>query len=226
MKNILHGSSVGVFGSFAPAQSATVAVSDRLRLGFATGQPIFRAGNERHAYRVESGAICHFSERHDGRFSVIEFAFPDDIIGLGYLPTHSSTGLAMVDTTVTLVSPAELETAMLYDDRLSYRLADAGERDFDYLRGKTVDAKPLTPEQRLANYLLAVLGVTRGERGAGELIIPDYIASGFVAEQLRMSVDTLAMALLSLRRTGAVDVSPRGLRVTDVARLEMVGGAT
>ena len=131
----------------------------------------------------------------------------------------------MVDTTVTLLSPAELETAMLYDDQLSYRLADAGERDFDYLRGKTVDAMPLAPEQRLANYLLAVLGVTCSERGAGELIIPDDITSGFVAEQLSMSVDTLAMALLSLRRSGAVDVSPRGLRVTDVARLEMVGGA-
>lgn len=156
---------------------------------------------------------------------MIEFAFAGDIVGLGYLPTHSSTGRAMVDTTVALVSPAELEVALVREDRLSYMLADAGERDFEYLRVKTADALPTAPVQRLANYLLAVLGVTRGERGLGEMMIPDDIASGYVAEQLRMTLDALAMALLSLRRSGVLGLSPRGLRVVDVARLEVVAGA-
>lgn len=209
----------------ANAPSRAAEVSERLRLRFATGQAVFRAGNDRQAYRVEKGAVCHFSERSDGRFSVIQFAFPGDIIGLGYLPTHSSTAIAMVEATLALVSASELELALTIDDRLSYRLADAGERDFDYLRAKAVDAAPLAPVQRLANYLLAVLGVTRGERGAGQLAIPDDIASGYVAEQLRMTPDTLAMALLSLRRSGILDPSPRGFSVIDVARLEMVAAA-
>ena len=174
---------------------------------------------------MEKGAVCHFSERRDGRFSVIQFAFPGDIIGLGYLPTHSSTAMAMVETMVALVSALELELALMNDDRLSYRLADAGEHDFDYLRAKAVGVTPLAPVQRLANYLLAVLGVTRGERGAGQLVIPDEITSGYVAEQLGMTLDTLAMALLSLRRSSILDLSPRGLRVVDVARLELVAGA-
>ena len=72
------------------------------------------------------------------------------------------------------------------------------------------------------HYLLAVLGVTRGERSVGELDFPDDITSGFVAEQLHMSVDTLELALLSLSLCGAVDVSSRGLRVLDLARLEMI----
>ncbi len=220
MHNILHTS------PSAHAVPSPADVRDRLRWRFTTGQQVIQAGDSRQVYRVESGAVCHFSGRADGRFSVFEFAFAGDLVGLGYLPTHSSTAVAMVDTTVALVSPAELELAVLTDDRVSYMLADAGERDFDYLRAKTVEAAPHAPEQRLANYLLAVLGVTRGERGVGALLIPDDIASGYVAELLGMSVNTMAMALLSLRRSGAVDVSPSGLRVLHVGRLEMVAGAT
>lgn len=223
MHKILHTGPSEQFEN-EPAPPHQADVCGRLRLRFTTGEKLFQAGDDRHVYRVESGAVCHFNGGGDGRFSVIEFALDGDIVGLGYLPTHSSTAIAMVDTTVALVSPAELKLAVLSDDRVSYMLADAGERDFNYLRGKAVDGAPLAPVQRLANYLLAVLGVTRGERGAGEMIIPEDIASGFVAEQLRMSLDMLAMALLSLRRSGAVDLSPRGLRVIDVARLEMVAG--
>jgi CRP/FNR family transcriptional regulator len=223
MHNILQANSCQPVDAKPLSQQADV--RNRLRLRVAAADHVFRAGDERHVYRVESGAVCHFSARGEGRFSVIEFAFAGDIVGLGHLPMHSSTAVAMVDTTVALLSPSELERAASSDDRVSYMLADAGERDFDFLRAQTVEAAPLAPVRRLANYLLAALGATRGERGAGELIIPDDIASGFVAEQLHMSVDTLAMALLSLRRSGAVDASARGLRVVDVGRLEMVADA-
>lgn len=225
MQNILPIRQPDRRSNAAAAPSPVADVSGRLRLHFATGQPVFRAGDARQVYRVVIGAVCHFSERTDGRFTVIEFAFPGDIIGLGYLTTHSSTGLAMVDTTVAVVSPAELELALMSNDRLNYMLADASDRDFDYLRAKIVGVAPLPPMQRLANYILAILGVTRGERGGGQLLIPDDISSGYVAQQLRMSRDALAMALLILRRSGILDLSPSGLRVVDVRRLEVVADA-
>ena len=206
----------------APIQTADV--PERPQLCFTTGETVFRAMDERHAYRVESGAICEFSRHGPERFSVIDFAFSGDIVGLGYMTIHSSTAVAMVDTTVVLVSPAELELAVISDDQLSYSLAEAGEREFEYLRAKTINTPPLAPVERLANFLLAILGAS-GERGTGELIIPDDVTSGFVADQLRMSVDTLAMALLSLRRSGAVEVSSSGLHVLDVERLQLVAGA-
>ena len=132
----------------------------------------------------------------------------------------------MVDTTVVLVSDMELELALTGDDRLSYMLADAGERDFEFLRAKTLGVPPLAPVHRVANYLLGVLGMMRGESGAGEILISDEIASGYVAEQLRMTIDMLAMALLTLRRSGILDLSPRGLRVVDLARLELIADAS
>ena len=64
------------FESGASASSRKADVREQPRLRFATGQPVFRVGGERQIYRVESGAVCHFSEGTDGRFAVIEFAFP------------------------------------------------------------------------------------------------------------------------------------------------------
>lgn len=233
MQNILHNRRIGE-PLDSPGKHADIHDAPRLRV--ATGEAVFRAGDARQAYRVTSGAVCHFSAGADGGggVSVIEHAFPGDLIGVGYLPTHSSTAMAMVDTVVTPVSRADVDRALLSDNALSYRLAAAAERDFEFLRAKTVRvtsapataAEPGQPVERVANYLLAVLGATRGERGAGDLSIPEDIASGFVADQLRMNIDTLAMALLTLRRSGILDLSERGVRVVDMARLEAIAEAS
>ena len=52
------------------------------------------------------------------------------------------------------------------------------------------------------------------------MIVADDVSSGYVAAQLQMTIDTLAKALLSLRRSGLVDVSDNGLRILDIAALE------
>ena len=52
------------------------------------------------------------------------------------------------------------------------------------------------------------------------MVVADDVSSGFVAEQLQLSIDTLTTVLLSLQRRGLVDVSAKGLRILDVAGLE------
>ena len=52
------------------------------------------------------------------------------------------------------------------------------------------------------------------------MLIADDVSSGYVARQLHMTIDTLAMALLSLRRGGMVEVSHQGLRIVDLTGLE------
>jgi len=51
------------------------------------------------------------------------------------------------------------------------------------------------------------------------LIVADDVSSGYVAEQLQVTIDALAKALLSLRRSGLVDVSDSGLRILDIAAI-------
>jgi CRP/FNR family transcriptional regulator len=184
----------------------------------AIGSTVFQPGEPRRLCRVESGAICHYIRSADGQYEVIEFAFPGDIIGLGCLATHVSTAKAMVDTYVSAITDADLDRALTDDNRLFFRLAEAGEREFDYLRNRSVKADLLPPAQRVANFLLAIANMNAS--GGRELIVTDDVSSGYVAEQLQVSLDTLAMVLLSLRRSGVLDVSDSGLRIVDIAALE------
>lgn len=190
----------------------------------ATGAILFQAGDERMLYRVERGAICHYVLWADGRHDVIEFAFPGDIIGLGHLDVHATTAQAMVDTVVSLVSEEELKHALDSDDRLSFRLSAAVEREFDYLRDRTVSHASATPTARVANLLLALSSLNDAEGRNGNFISDDLTA-GFVAERLDMSIEHLSAALLSLKVQGAVRDTPRGLEIVDMTTLQRMAAA-
>lgn len=189
-----------------------------------TGEILFQAGDARTLYRVERGAICHYMLWADGRHDVIEFAFPGDIIGLGHLDHHVTTAQAMVDTVVSLVSEETFSSALESDDRLSFRLASAVEREFDYLRDKALAANHVPAAARVANFLLA-LSAINGPEGREPDLISDDITAGFVAEKLDMSIDKLSAALLELKREGAVKETPAGLRIVNSHTLQRVADA-
>ncbi len=189
-----------------------------------TSEILFQAGDDRALYRVERGAICHYMLWADGRHDVIEFAFPGDIIGLGHLRRHVSTAQAMVDTVVSLVSNEDFEEAMDNDDRLSFRLSAAVEREFDHLRDQALAAKEPPASARVANFLLA-LSSLNGPEGRDSNLISDDITAGFVAEKLDLSIDKLGAALLNLKKHGAVKETPTGLRIIDAAALQKLANA-
>ena len=189
-----------------------------------TGEMLFQAGERRTLYRVERGAICHYVLWADGRHDVIEFAFPGDIIGLGHLQSHVSTAQAMVDTVVSLVSEEEFEDAVGTDDRLSFRLAAAVEREFDHLRDRALHATRPNPTAQVANFLLA-LSAVNGPEGRPRDVISDDLTAGFVAERLDISIEKLAGALLDLKKKGAVRETPAGLEIVDPATLQRLADA-
>ena len=151
-----------------------------------SGAIVFQPGDQRRLYRVQSGAICHYSRTADGQHEIIEFAFPGDIIGLGYLPTHVSTAKAIVETGVCVITDADLDRALTNDNRLFFKLEEAGEREFDYLKNRSVNADPRSPIHRVANFLLALVSINVSE-GREPLIVGDDVSSGYVAEQLQMT---------------------------------------
>jgi CRP/FNR family transcriptional regulator len=190
----------------------------------ATGEILFQPGDERALYRVERGAVCHYMLWADGRHDVVEFAFPGDIIGLGHLAHHVSTAQAMVDTVVSLVSDEAFSSTLDEDDRLSFRLASAVEREFDYLRDKALAAKHVPATARVANLLLALSAMNAPE-GRDPDLISDQITAGFVARQLDMSIDKLGAALMSLKEEGAVKETPAGLKILDQLALRRLADA-
>lgn len=190
----------------------------------ATGAMLFQAGDERTLYRIEKGAICHYVLWADGRHEVIEFAFPGDIIGLGHLDVHSTTAQAMVDTVVSLISEDELKNVLDIDDRLSFRLTAAIEREFDYLRDRTIGRAPIAPTARVANLLLAISSMN-GREGRNGQFISDDLTAGFVAERLNMSIESLTEALLNLKTRGAIKEAPGGLEIVDMTALQRMADA-
>lgn len=211
-----------------PAQiEVRAGVADResaILQNVATGDVLYQAGDKRQLYRVEQGAVCHYIRWTDGSHEVIEVAFPGDIIGLGHLSRHVSTAQAMVDTVVSVLSEDEFERASATDDRLSFLLAGAGEREFNYMRDATLNSGKRAPVERLACYLLAIANSNVPE-GRDEAVISDEVSSGYVAERLQMSLDTLSAALVGLEKKGLVASTDEGLRITDLPELEKLANA-
>lgn len=207
-------------GKLNPASLASGSVLQNVE----TSEILFQAGEERALYRVERGAICHYMLWADGRHDVIEFAFPGDIIGLDHLRHHVSTAQAMVDTVVSLVSEEEFASALETDDRLSFRLAAAVEREFDHLRDRALSAEEQPAAARVANFLLAISSLN-GPEGRDRTLISDDITAGFVAEKLDLSIEKLGAALLSLKKQGAVKETPAGLRILNTETLQKLADA-
>ena len=82
-------------------------------------------------------------------------------------------------TDVCVITDADLDRALTN----VFRLAEASDRDFDYLKSRSLSADLLPPMQRLANFLLAIVGVDVGE-GREPRIVTDDVSSG-CGEQLQ-----------------------------------------
>jgi CRP/FNR family transcriptional regulator len=184
------------------------------------GDCLFQAGDTRaRLYRVERGALCHYRSSDGGHHEVIEFAFPGDIIGFGHLERHLSSARAMVETVVSAVSAPEFACALEYDGQLAARYAAAADREFDDLRERAVRNGASDPVKRLAAFLAAVAQLGAVE-GRDPTLVTDELGSGFVADQLGMTIDRLQSALRELERRGVVSPGKDGLRIADIDALE------
>ncbi len=191
----------------------------------ARGEVLFQLGDTRaKLYRVERGALCHYIRWDDGRREIIEFAFPGDIVGFGYLESHISTAQAVVETAVSQFAPEDFERAAETDGQLASRLAASADREFDFLRAQAVKAGEGKPVERVASFLAALSHMSASE-GRDPSLVTDEISSGFVAEQLAMTVDGLARALRELEQRGMVRPTPQGLRIPDIDALEKMADA-
>jgi CRP/FNR family transcriptional regulator, anaerobic regulatory protein len=218
MQSVIQSPTVGRAGRAVRTPEQVAEFPGRFRRHVVMGSTVFEPGEQRRLYRIES-PICHYVRTANGQHEVIEFAFPGDIIGLGRMPTHVSTARAMVETDVCVITDVDLDRALTNDSRLFFKLAEAIDCEFDYLKSRSLNADLLPPIRRLANFLLAIASINVSE-GREALIVTDDVSSGYVAEQLQMSIDTLAMELMRLRQSGLLDVLDKGLRILDTAALE------
>lgn len=190
----------------------------------ATGTALFRPGDDRRVYRVETGSFSHFMHWQGGRHEVLEFVFPGDVIGIGHLSIHVSSAHAMEDSVVSILGEAEFRQEVQSDDVLALRLTAAAEREFDYVGGQARRMAAVKPDVRLASYL-SVLARMNDREGRGPTFISDTNCTPYIAELLEVDVSTLAKALANLHKHGLVSPVEGGINVVDVAALERFADA-
>jgi CRP/FNR family transcriptional regulator len=168
---------------------------------------------------VESGAICLFESHRADRPSVIEFLFPGDLVGLGFLEKHSRGAKALLETSVTCLPLEAIEDFTRDDPRAQAQLDAAIEREFELRREELYAAGQRQSIERVAA-LLVTTARTNVEQGRQTDLIRESWRCGFIADLLQLSLDDLAAILVELERRGLIEAAHDGLRLTDVAGLE------
>jgi len=183
------------------------------------GEILFRQGEPRlHVYRVETGSVCLFTEREDGRQAVIEFAFPGDFVGLGYLDSHVSGAQAAMDCSLTCMPRAAVEPLLLKSPAGTSRLGAAIDREVAFLN--EAQRQPVAePLGRIAA-LFVTLARCNAYEGRDPTVITDSLTCGLVAGYLNMSVDELSHWLGELKNRDLVEACASGLRLKNLHEFE------
>jgi CRP/FNR family transcriptional regulator, anaerobic regulatory protein len=190
---------------------------------FAATEWMFRTGEAKtYLYRVNSGAICLYEQKGVS----IGFAFPGDLVGLGFLDMHASCARAVTETEVTCLPLEALASAIGDDPEAQAKLNDANEREFEFLRDALAQAGREAPIERLAAFLVSVSRNNRHE-GRDPNIVGNVYASGVVADLLEMTIEDLRLQLLQLERRGVIEAHPpANIRLKDLGALEKLAAGT
>jgi len=200
-------------------------VADNGYRTLAAGEILFREGEARsHVYRVEKGSICLFKERADGSQDVIEFAFPGDLVGLGYLDNHVSSAQATMETSLSCLPRSALEPTLEKNIPSKSRLTAAIEREVAFLKEAHERSGHPKPLGRIAA-LFVTLARCNAYEGRDPSIITDSLSCGVVAGYLNMSLDDLAHWLTELEALDLVEATARGLRLKNLDELERLADA-
>lgn len=203
-------------GSSAPPAKTP----DRIARTMAANEFLFMPGDLRtHVFRVESGAICLYQSRRADRKSVIEFVFPGDFAGFGFLDKHILSARALLETTVTCVPVDSIDDIIRDNPRAQAKLALAIDREFEAHREDLSSSGQRQPIERVAA-LLVTSSRTNIQQGRDPHLIKDSWRCGVIADLLRLSLDDLTKILVELERRDLIEATADGLRLTDIVALE------
>lgn len=208
------------FAALPPAVPAPPAAPAPAPQRIASNAFVFKAGAPRtHLYRVESGAVCLYQAGSSDGGSVIEFCFPGDYLGLGFLDKQHLNARALLESTVTAFPIDALPDLVKNDPRAQAKLGLSVEREFEARRDELVAAGQRQPIERVAA-LLVTSARTNVQQGRPAEIIKDSWKCGLIAELLQLTLDDLTDILVELQRRGLIAPAGPDLRLTDLPALE------
>jgi CRP/FNR family transcriptional regulator len=190
----------------------------------APNEILFQVGDLRDClYRIVSGSVCIYEPHLNGSRAVIDFAFPGDLVGMGFLRKQTCTARAMVETRIACLPLASMDSLVAGKPRVEAKLAQAIEREFELHKSSLVEAGRQNPIERVAA-LLVGLSQVNDQEGRDKDVIVAPSQCGAVAGRLELSIDDLASTLSDLEALGLIEACPvpgatQGIRIKDHDRL-------
>ena len=187
------------------------------------GSCLYREGAPRtHVYRVEQGAVAVYEKRMGRPNHTVEIAGPGDFVGLGCFEQYCDSASVIVSSLLTCLDEQEFSALAERDPALRQQQTDAIHRDFERRKAAVLDQYPSTPVKSLAAFLVSISRQNVHE-GRDETVVYDSFACGAVAYLLGFGVETLAEALLDLKRQGLIEEGANGqLHLLSLERLEQL----
>ncbi len=129
-----------------------------------------------------------------------------------------------METDVELLPLSAQDHLFADDPKAQARLAEAIEREVEFLRESCVRFSQQNPLGRLAAFLLT-LSRENEQEGRDPAILLQTLNCGVVADFLALSIYRLASLLVELERRGLIaPCPPDGLRLADIPGLEGLAG--
>lgn len=180
---------------------------------------LFHSGERKlAAYRVESGVVCVYDPRNAA--GVVEFLFPGDYIGLGFLDTHALSARALLVAKVRRIPLGAIDEIVAASTAARARRSQEDERDFAVRREQLVGESRAKPVERLASVLVN-LSCSNAYECRDPTLITDRMDSEMWSDMLGLDIAELTGLLLELQRRGLVEPAlPAGLRIKDIDALE------
>ena len=174
-------------------------------------------------YRVQSGTLCLYvtQRKVDDTRAAIEFAFPGDLVGLGFLDAHTCWAMATTETCVECLPRGAQAALVAADQRARDQLDTATEQEFEHRRIQVMsEASVQTPVAKVASFLMAMSTINLHE-GRDPTLVTE--PCGLTASTLGLSIPTLTESVSKLRTLGLIEPdSSKGLRLKDLDALQSI----
>jgi CRP-like cAMP-binding protein len=178
-----------------------------------SGRELYAEGDSAtYWYRVTSGVVRTCKLLPDGRRQIDDFLFPGDVFGLEASDEHKVGAEAVTNAAVVSYSRNRLDIMAEDDARLSARLLQLTLKQLGKAHGRLLLLGRKTAEEKLATFLLEMLGRS-DDRDALDL----PMSRTDIADYLGLTIETVSRTFSLFRRDRLVEL-PNAHRVVILDR--------
>jgi CRP/FNR family transcriptional regulator len=183
-------------------------------------QTIFCEGDScNHLFEVIEGVVGLYKLTPDGRRQIIGFAYPGQLLGTGFHPTHAYTAEAISDARLCRYPRAKLEMILEEMPGLGNRLLAMTASALSAAHDQMLLLGRKTAIEKVASFVLRLSEMNERNGGDPETVFLPMMR-GDIADFLGLAVETVSRVITQLRTMGVIDLHHNNhVRLRDMDRL-------